>query len=111
MPLLTIANQQKGPLPLTLTFKSPSDGPACLMIAGSVWTGTANQVIGIQVTLDGKPIGTASIYSNLSTTHRAVVPTYIPVQLTIGQHTLGLQVLNSVTTSDFNDFFDAVLFY
>src|SRR5262249_37688290 len=111
MALLVIANQQKGPLPLTLPFNSPTDGQASLMITGSVWTGTANQLIGIQVTLDGQPIGSAEIYSNLATTHRAVVPTYIPVKLKIGAHKVGLQVLNSVTTSDFNDFFDVVLFY
>jgi hypothetical protein len=55
------------------------------MITGSVWTGTANQLIGIQVTLDGQPIGSAEIYSNLASTHRSVVPTYIPVKLTSAQ--------------------------
>jgi hypothetical protein len=111
MSILSIANQAPGPLPIKATFKSPTDGSASLMLAGSVWSGTANQKIGIQIALDGKVIGTASIFSNGTSTHRAVVPTYVPVQLTIGSHTIELTVLNSVTISDLNDFFDVSLLY
>ncbi len=111
MAIQIIANQQKGPLPLTLSFSSPTDGPSCLIVSGSVWTQTANQIIGIEVSLDGKPIGSASIFSNLASTHRAVVPTYIPLKLTFGPHKVVLSAATSVTVSDFNDFFDVVLEY
>jgi hypothetical protein len=109
MPILSILNQVKGPLPIKATFKALSDGPSCFVLSGSVWSPTAGQVIGVQLELDGKVIGSASICSNGATTHRAVVPSYIPVTLTFGQHTLTLLPLNSSTTADQNDFFDVVL--
>jgi len=105
-----IANQHKGPLPITVTFKPLSDAPSCLIVSGSVWSQAANQTIGIQVSLDNKPIGTASIFSNGPTTHRAVVPTYIPLTLTFGNHQVTLSALSG-TVSDVNDLFDIVLEY
>ena len=44
---------QKGPLPLTVNFNPPGDSPMYLEVNGSVWTTTANSMIGIQVQLDG----------------------------------------------------------
>ena len=111
MPIQVILNQKKGPLPLTASFNAPSDAPSCLIVSGSVWTQTANQTIGIVVTLDGKPIGSASIWSNAAATHRAVVPTYIPVKLAFGQHTIVLSAETPGTISDLNDFFEVVLDY
>ena len=111
MAVQIILNQQKGPLPLTASFNAPSDGPSCLVVSGSVWTQTANQVIGIEVSLDGKPIGSASIFSNAVATHRAVVPTYIPLKLTFGQHKLVLSAATPVTISDSNDLFDVMIEY
>ena len=111
MGILVIANQHAGPLPIKLSFDAPSDGPACLVVSGSAWTGTANQMIGVEVSIDGVAVGRASIFSNHASTHRAVVPTYIPVKLTIGAHTLELSPSTSATVTDFNDLFDAVLDY
>jgi hypothetical protein len=111
MAIQVILNQKKGPLPLTASFSAPSDAPSCLIVSGSVWTQTANQTIGITVSLDGQAIGSASIWSNLQATHRAVVPTYIPVKLKFGQHQLVLSVTPGGTISDINDFFSVVLEY
>ena len=105
-------NQQKGPLPLNATFNAPSSAPLYLEVAGSVWTQTANNLIGIQVVLDGNVLGTAQLFSNTASTHRAVVPAYFKIQLTQGQHALTLKPNpGSTTTSDLNDFFTAVLHY
>ena len=91
---------------------APGDMPMYLEVQGSVWTTTANQMIGIQVTLDGNVIGTASIFSNAASTHRTVVPVYLPIKLNQGSHTIQLDLAaNTKTTSDFNDFFTAVLHY
>ena len=109
MPMLSILNQAKGPLPIHTKFNAPSDGPTCLVLSGSVWSVKANELIGVQLELDGKVIGSAAIYSNQPSTHRAVVPAYIPVNLSFGQHTLTLLPLNSSTTSDPNDFFNVIL--
>ena len=110
--LQVILNEKPGPLPLNITFNALSDGPSTLIVHGSVWSKTADQKIGIAIQLDGAQVGTAQIFSNAASTHRAVVPTYIPIKLQQGQHTLGLVLLpGTQTTSDFNDFFTAVIDY
>lgn len=112
MAVQVIINQQKGPLPVNATFNAPSDAPITLEVTGSVWTQTANSMIGIAIELDGQAIGTAQIFSNTQATHRAVVPAYLQIQLTQGQHTLTLTPLGgSTTVSDVNDLFTAVLHY
>jgi hypothetical protein len=112
MAVQVLIGNQKGPLPVQATFMAPGDMPMYLEVTGSVWTQTANQMIGIQVSLDGTVVGTANIFSNASSTHRAVVPVYLPVKLTQGSHTIQLSVAPSTTTvSDLNDRFTAVLHY
>jgi hypothetical protein len=89
---------------------SPGDLPLYLEVTGSIWTQTANQMIGIQVAIDGTVVGTANIFSNGGSTHRAVVPVYIPVKLAQGSHTLTLSAASG-TVSDLNDLYTAVLHY
>jgi hypothetical protein len=101
---------QAGPLPITVSFNAPGDEPMYLEVNGSVWTQSANEVIGIVVELDGSVIGKAQIFSNANATHRAVVPAYIEVTFTEGQYTLTLSA-DVNTVSDYNDFYAAVLHY
>jgi hypothetical protein len=110
LPIQTIINQT-GPLPITATFTSPTNAPATIFISGSVWSQTTDTMIGIAILLDGQQIGTAQIFSNGNTTHRAVVPVFIPVDLAFGQHTLELSTSSGATTSDVNDPYNAVLIY
>lgn len=102
---------QKGPLPITVSFQSPGDMPMYMQVNGSVWTQTANQMIGIAVQLDGQAIGNAQIFSNGNATHRAVVPAFIPIKLAQGQHQLTLSAMPGGTVSDVNDFFMVTLQY
>ena len=103
---------QKGPLPISAAFNAPGDIPAVLEVNGSVWTQTANQMIGIQVQLDGNNLGQANIFSNAASTHRAVVPAYFKVQLQYGvQHKIVLSAAPGSTVSDLNDLFTVVLHY
>jgi hypothetical protein len=112
MAVQALVSNQKGPLPIKATFMAPGDMPMFLEVTGSVWTTTANQLIGIQVSVDGNVVGTANIFSNTASTHRNVVPVYLPIKLTQGSHTVELALApNTKTTSDFNDFFNAVLHY
>ena len=112
MAVQVIIGNQKGPLPIKTQFMAPGDMPMYLEVQGSVWTQTANQMIGIQVAVDGNVIGTANIFSNTASTHRTVVPVYLPVKLGQGSHTIELSVApGTTTTSDFNDFYSAVLHY
>ncbi len=110
---LQVLISQKGPLPISIVFTAPGDSPYYLEVNGSIWTQTANNMIGIQVELDGQVLGTAQIFSNGASTHRAVVPGYFPVKLSYGQqHTLTLSgAPNTTTTSDANDYFNAVIHY
>jgi hypothetical protein len=111
MPIQIIVSQQ-GALPITVNFKALSDAPVTLEVQGSVWTQSANSMIGIQVAIDNAAVGKAQIFSNTQATHRAVVPAYIPLQLAFGQHSITLSTIpGSTTVSDQNDFFTAVLHY
>jgi len=103
--------QKAGPLPINATFQAPGDAPMFLEVGGSVWSQSANVMIGIGINLDGQEIGHAKIFSNGTATHRSVVPTFIPIKLKQGQHTLSLFVDTTQTVSDFNDFYVAVLHY
>ena len=102
---------QQGPLPINVTFNAPGDSPMYIEVSGSVWTQNGDKLIGIAVALDGQAMGKAQIFSNGNTTHRAVVPTYIPVTLTQGQHTITLMASTTDTVSDYNDFYTAVIHY
>src|ERR1051325_5710577 len=103
--------QQVGPLPIQTTFQAPSDGPMYLVVNGSVWSSTANVMIGIAISIDDQVVGHAKIFSNGVSTHRAVVPAYIPIKLKQGQHTLKLAAENAQTMSDYNDLYPAVIHY
>lgn len=102
---------QAGPLPITVPFNAPGDEPMYLEINGSVWAPAAGQMIGIAAELNGTVLGQAQIFSNGSTTHRAVVPAYFDLRFSDGPQSLTLTVANSNTTSDSNDFYNAVLHY
>ena len=101
---------QKGPLPITAQFNSIGDSPMFLEVQGSVWSTTANVMIGIDINIDGQVVGTAHIFSNGASTHRACVPAYIQVQLAQGPHKLTLSAAANAT-SDYNDYFTAVIHY
>lgn len=103
--------QKAGPLPIRASFQAPGDQPMFLEVNGSVWSQSVNQMIGIAINLDGTNVGTAQIYSNGNATHRSVVPAYIAIQLSQGQHTLTLSPADAATVSDFNDFYTAVIHY
>ena len=100
---------QKGPLPITTTFNSIGDMSVFLEVNGSVWSKTPDQMIGIGIQVDGQSVGTAQIFSNGASTHRAVVPAFIQLQLAYGQHKLTLTANNAV--SDLNDLYTAVIHY
>jgi hypothetical protein len=82
-----------------------------LEVNGSVWSQNEDNWIGIAIGLDGQQVGVAQIFSNGVSTHRAVIPAYIPIQLAQGQHTLSLSVNSGATISDLNDFYTAVIQY
>lgn len=100
-----------GPLPVQATFNAPGDMTMYIEVQGTVYSQYADQMLGIDIAVDGQNIGTAQIFSNGALTHRPVVPGWVPVTLTQGQHTLALSLANPATTADSNDSFVVVLHY
>jgi len=101
---------QPGPLPITATFNSIGDSPMYLEVNGSVWATSPNVMTTINVAIDGQSLGTARIFSNGASTHRAVVPSYFQIKLSQGPHKLTLSA-GANTVSDLNDYFTAVVHY
>src|SRR5712691_2085955 len=103
---------QSGPLPITTTFKALSDGPALVMLSGSAWTqNQGGALIGVQLQVDGTPIGTASILANNTATHMAVVPIALPYTFGSCNHEIDLGAATGETDTDQNDFFQLTILY
>ncbi len=106
---------QNGPLPITASFQALSDGPALVMLSGSVWTQNADTLIGVDLSVDGGPaIGGANIFANNAATHMAVVPIVIPYIFSLGPpptHEITLSAGTTGTVSDQNDFFQVTILY
>ena len=107
----TVINQ-RGPLPITATFQALSDGPALVMLSGSVWTqNEGGALIGVQLQVDGTPIGTAWILASDTATHMAVVPIALPYTFGFGSHEIYLGAATGETVSDNNDFYCVTILY
>ena len=106
MPDVQIVLSQPGPLPITATADIETDGPVGLTLAGSVWSTTANTMVGFSLYIDGEPLELgAAIYASTPNQHMAVVPIVVPYAFTVGTHTFSLQASNPQTASDENDVF------
>lgn len=101
-----------GPLPQSTSFNSPADIPAMFVLSGTTTTESAAVLTGITLSLDGTQIGNPALcWANQNNNHMAMMPTYIPVDLTFGNHTIEINVLNGNTVTDVNDVFQVVLLY
>jgi hypothetical protein len=101
---------QPGPLPIKTQFSVASDGSVGIMVSGSVWS-TAVGMVGIQVTIDGKAFGAATIYANVTTSHMSAVPILLPSQFSFGTHTIELSAMTGSTMSDQNDSYLVTILY
>ena len=109
---LQVIISEAGPLPIKATAAIESDGPAIITLAGSVWSQTADRMIGFTLLIDGQPTNfSAEIFSNEASEHRAVVPVSVPYTFTIGEHSFALEPATSDTISDFNDLFYVTVQY
>jgi hypothetical protein len=109
MNVLQIINTP-GPLPLKTQFNAPLDGPALLVVTGSLWSNTANVMLVLFVYLDSQQIATVQIFSNGTSTHRVLPTLFLGINLTEGSHVLTLSAGNNAN-SDGNDTFNASLIY
>ena len=104
-----IATNVTGPLPVTVTFDAPMDGPTTFLFSGTAWSQTANVPIGVQVLLDGSVIGTSKLYSNSTGEHKTLPAQVMVTDLEPGQHKIVFQALNGNTITDANDNFSLAL--
>lgn len=100
---------QAGPFPILMPFHAPSEAPLVLVVSGSVWGAAAHAAIGINIARDGQSSGFAQILSHGPTTHRAVVPTSLPAQLTQGPHTLSWTAFPGATQSEVTNCYTTVM--
>ena len=111
MAMVPILDLHAGPLPVSVTFKSPSDGGAVILVSGSLRSVNAPTLIGFEIVIDGHVVGKSVIWSNADNVHRATVPVVVKAPQDFNQHTLSLQVMNANSIGDQNDYFTAVLDY
>lgn len=102
-----------GPLPVSSTFDSETDGSVTFVLTGTARTDSAATLTGIQLVLDGNNIGNpAMCWANQNDNHIAMRPTFIPFDgLTIGQHTIEITNAYDGTVTDVNDYFQVTMLY
>jgi len=103
--------QINGPVPQYTTFNSEVSGTALVFLQGSAWSGSGNQNLGLMVVLDGNPVLTVASFVNEANSHHALPAFIAPVQMTPGEHKIGISTTSGDFNSDSNDFYTlAVMF-
>ena len=93
-----------GELPLTGTYNSKS-GMLIISTAGSGWSGTKDQLIGMEVLVDGRQVGTAEVWANEKWSHKTFVSVLVVNNVPRGPVEIGLDELNAQTITDENDYY------
>lgn len=109
MSAMIIAANVTGPLPVTVSFDAPMDGPTTFLFSGTAWSTNQNVLIGVQVLLDDAVIGTSQLYSNSTGEHKTLPAQVMVTDLEPGRHKITFQALNANTVSDKNDNFSLAL--
>ena len=91
-----------GPLPASGTYKSKG-GRLIISAAGSGWSATKDQLIGMTVSVNNKQVGTAETWTNESVSHKAFVSVFPVVTPPKGNVNITLDKLNAQTNTDGND--------
>ena len=95
-----------GALPKEGTYKKRRGGTLIISAAGSGWSTNNDQLIGMKVYVDNNRVGTAQVWTNEATSHKAFVPVFAVVNnVSKGKHTIKLKPLNAATNTDQNDYF------
>jgi hypothetical protein len=95
-----------GALPKEGTYNKRRGGTLIVSAAGSGFSDTGEQTIGMTVWVDGKKVGTAQVYTNEKLSHKAFVPAFEVVNgVPMGPVKIEVKPLNPDTKTDQNDFF------
>ena len=102
------------PLPLTAKFDSPADGPVDIIVTSTAWSSSQAGLIGIEVLIDGVPLGSAMLFANNTGMHMTLPTIFATANLKqLKAHKVELAIApnGGLTTTDFNDFFTVTLQY
>lgn len=107
----TVYSGRTTQFPMAFKFTPKFDGAALLYVGGSAWTSNAGSMVGFQIAFDNNVIGTASVYTNEPSSHKAVVANMLPVTVPGDgqQHTITVTAINGTTVIDQNDVLQIVL--
>jgi hypothetical protein len=97
-----------GPATLSGNFTS-NGGFVQIFFAGSAWTSAAPVQIGANLLIDGTVVTAAKVFTNESTSHRALVPSSLVIRLAAGTHTVAIATATPQTKIDTNDLFTLTL--
>ena len=101
-----------GPCPVRATFNAPANTPAAFVLSGTTRTQNAACMTGLTLKLDGAQIGNPALcWANQNNNHTAMMPIFIPVTLTFGEHQIEIDNANGDTITDQNDLVQLVLIY
>ena len=104
MEIQELFNQSFAQFPMSVKFTPHDTSPALLYVTASAFSTTANQLIGITVSLDDKPLGNLMMFANEASSHKALVAMLFLVQFDdLNPHTLTFSAATKYTTADRND--------
>jgi hypothetical protein len=110
MQIQELFNQAVTQFPLSVKFTPRDTSPAQLYVTASAYSNAPNQPIGVNVALDGKPLGSLKLFANEATSHKALVSMLFPVQFDdLNPHTLTFSAATPNTVCDANDVVGATL--
>ena len=105
-----VLQNRGGPLPITSTTFSTSGEGLLVIATGTAWAQQAQNILDVQVQLDGAPIGDLTVYANATLFHLALPTMIFPVAApTPGAHTITLVNGSDTTTTDANDVFSVTV--
>ncbi len=110
--LSKVLYSKPGPLqPTDIPFTSPVAGsPVLFFLSGSGWSPNGQEMVGVNVALDGETFTSMQAFTNEAKSHVTFVSEINLVTLDFGQHKLSLQPSSNLT-SDTNDTFTVTLIY
>ena len=110
MQVQELFNQAVTPFPMSVKFTPSDTSPAQLYVTASAYSNAPNQPIGVNVALDGKPLGSLMLFANEAISHKALVSRLFPVKFDdLSPHTLTFTAATPNTVCDFNDTIGATL--
>lgn len=104
MEIQELFNKAFTSFPLSVQFTPHDTSPALLYVTASAYSKTPNSLIGVNVALDDKPLGSLMLFANEASSHKALVTMLFEVEFTDqNPHKLTFTAATPSTVCDVND--------